>query len=82
LDVGQEAVIGVLQRGLFAVEDVLGTGARQNGGDGGLAYVPRSTITWTGEGSNAGAAFSNADRNSSKGMPVATSTRVMLWTWV
>src|SRR5688572_28621505 len=39
LDVGQEVVVGVLQRGLLAVEDVAVAPARQDRSDGRLADV-------------------------------------------
>ena len=39
LDVGQEVVVGVLQRRLLAVEDVLRTGRGQDRRDDGFAYV-------------------------------------------
>src|SRR6185437_5333794 len=39
LQVGQEVIVGVLQRRLLTVEDVLGTGGGQDRGDGRLADV-------------------------------------------
>ena len=61
LDVGKEVVVGVLQRGLLAVEDVVGARRRQDGGHDGFADIATTSGAVAGDEAREGPDLGGGD---------------------